>query len=178
MEKELYIIRHCSAEGQSPHADLTAEGILQAEQVAGFFDDITIDRIISSPFVRAKMSASPLAQAKGLHVDEDSRLTERILSSHYFDDWLLKLEDSFLDMHLTYEGGESSHEAMERACSVIDELENGSTTVIMTHGNLMALMLKCFNEYIGFPEWQSLANPDIYHIQITGHETVMKRVWS
>lgn len=178
MGKVVYIVRHCSAEGQSPHADLTAEGILQAEKLAEFFEGIDVNRIISSPFERARMTATPLAKAKGLHVDEDSRLAERILSSHEFDDWLLKLEDTFLDMHITYEGGESSHEAMGRACAVVDELTDDSKTILVTHGNLMTLLLKCFDEHIGFSVWQSLTNPDVYRVSITDTGAVVEQIWS
>lgn len=177
MEKVVYIVRHCEAEGQSPHADLTAKGIVQAEKLAEFFDGIEVDRIITSPFVRARMSAEPLANRKGQYFEEDSRLAERTLSSYDFEDWLLKLEDSFLDAHLKYEGGESSHEAMERVCNVVDELPDGSTTVLVTHGNLMTLLLRCYDEHIGFTEWQALTNPDIYRVNISDSEARVERVW-
>ncbi len=178
MEKVVYIVRHCSAEGQSPHADLTAEGIMQAEKLAEFFQGIEVNRIISSPFVRARMTAIPLAEAKGLHVDEDSRLVERILSSHDFEDWLLKLEDTFLDLHINYEGGESSNEAMGRICDVVDELDENASTVLVTHGHLMALLLRSFDEHVGFTVWQSLTNPDVYRARITDTGAHVERIWS
>lgn len=95
MEKTIYIVRHCSAEGQAPHAELTAEGILQAAQLAEYFDGIEVDRIITSPFSRARQTGWPLAERKNLHVEVDSRLGERVLSSTEFKDWLIKLEDTF-----------------------------------------------------------------------------------
>lgn len=177
MEKVIYIVRHCAAEGQSPHADLTAEGIVQAEKLAKFFDEIEVDRIITSPFVRARMSAEPLADRKELYFEEDSRLAERTLSSYDFEDWLLKLEDSFLDLHLQYEGGESSHEAMERVCTVVEELPNDSKTVLVTHGNLMTLLLRCYDQQIGFTEWQALTNPDVYRVQVTDVGGQVERIW-
>lgn len=177
MEKVLYIVRHCAAEGQSPHADLTAEGIVQAEKLAGFFKEIDVDRVITSPFIRARRTAEPIADGKKLHIEEDSRLAERTLSSYEFEDWLLKLEDSFLDLHLKYEGGESSHEAMERVCNVVDELPDGSKTVLVTHGNLMTLLLRCYDERIGFQEWQALTNPDVYRVHVTDSGAQLKRIW-
>ncbi|WP_342507266.1 histidine phosphatase family protein [Sporosarcina sp. FSL K6-2383] len=178
MEKIIYIVRHCSAEGQPPHADLTAEGILQAEELAKFFDEIEVDRIISSPFQRARRSAWPIAERKKLHVEVDSRLTERVLSSHDLEDWLVKLEDTFSDLDLIYEGGESSNEAMSRVYNVVDELGDGSRTILVTHGNLMALLLNFYDEQFGFKGWQALSNPDVYQVRITDDRADVKRVWN
>lgn len=177
LEKVIYVVRHCAADGQSPHADLTAEGIVQAEKLAEFFAEIEVERVISSPFIRARRTAEPIADGKKIHIEEDSRLAERTLSSHAFEDWLLKLEDSFLDLHLSYEGGESSHEAMERVCKVVDELPDGSKTVLVTHGNLMTLLLRCYDERIGFQEWQSLTNPDVFRVHVTDNGAQMERIW-
>ena len=154
MEKVIYVIRHCSAEGQAPDADLTAEGVSQAKKLVDFFEGIEVDRIITSPFVRARRSAEPLAKAKGIHIEQDSRLAERVLSSNNLEDWLVKLEETFIDSHLKYEGGESSIEAMMRVRNVVDGLESVSRTVLVTHGNLMALLLRSFDGRFGFEEWR------------------------
>jgi 2,3-bisphosphoglycerate-dependent phosphoglycerate mutase len=53
---DIYIVRHCKAEGQSPDANLTDEGYLQAERLAEFLYDKKIESIICSPFVRANQS--------------------------------------------------------------------------------------------------------------------------
>lgn len=177
MEKTIYFVRHCSADGQAPHADLTAEGIMQAEKLAVFFKEIEVDRMITSPFVRARMTAKPIADLKGIHYEEDSRLAERTLSSQHLEDWLVKLEQTFLDVHLKFEGGESTEEAMERARKVVDELPDDSKVVLVTHGNLMTLLLKSFDDRIGFEEWRALTNPDVYRVQIGGSETHVERVW-
>jgi 2,3-bisphosphoglycerate-dependent phosphoglycerate mutase len=177
MEKIIYIVRHCSAEGQAPHAALTAEGILQAERLAGFFDGIEVNRIITSPFSRARQTGWPIAERKKLHVEVDSRLGERVLSSRDFKDWLIKLEGTFFDLNLKYEGGESSSEAMSRVCDVVDELGDGSRTVLVTHGNLMALLLRCYDERFGFEQWQALTNPDVYVVRIKDEDSEVARIW-
>lgn len=177
MEKTIYIVRHCSAEGQAPGAELTAGGILQAGKLVEFFEDIEVDRIITSPFSRARQTAWPIAERKKLHVEVDSRLEERVLSSRDFEDWLLKLEDTFLDFHVKYEGGESSNEAISRVCDVVDELCDGSRTVLVTHGNLMALLVRCYDERFGFEQWQTLTNPDVYVVRIKDEDSEVERIW-
>lgn len=178
MVKTIYVVRHCSAEGQWPEAGLTAEGILQAGRLAEFFDGIEVDRIITSPFKRARETAGPLIEKKGLYVEVDSRLMERVLSSTEFTDWLIKLEDTFLDLQLKYDDGESSSEAMSRICDVIDELGEDSRTVLVTHGNLMALLLRSYDDQFGFEKWQALTNPDVYVVQVKDEVTAVERLWS
>lgn len=58
MEKNIYIVRHCQAEGQSPEAALTDKGLLQAKELADFFRDIKTDRIISTRIIARANSAS------------------------------------------------------------------------------------------------------------------------
>ena len=178
MEKIIYIVRHCSAEGQPPHADLTDEGVSQAVELAKFFDGIEVDRIIASPFKRARRSAWPIAERKKLHVEVDSRLTERVLSSLDLADWLVKLEDTFSDLDLKCEGGESSGGALLRVCNVVDELGDDSRTMLVTHGNLMALLLNRYDERFGFEGWQALSNPDVYRVRITNGGAEVKRIWN
>ena len=175
--KILYLVRHCEAKGQAPHAKLTAKGKVQAEKLASFFDEIEVDRIISSPFVRARSTAVPIAESKGLHIEQNRDLTERVLSSQDEEDWMEKLKDTFSDVHIKYNGGESSIEAMTRAYKVVKELKNDSRTVIVTHGNLMTLLLRCFDKRFGFEEWKALTNPDVFRIcESNGHVSV-DRVW-
>ncbi|GJD19749.1 hypothetical protein RIVM261_047050 [Rivularia sp. IAM M-261] len=76
-------------------------------------------------------------------------------------------------------GGESSRNAMQRAVAVVDEIvqHDATVTVLVTHGNLMTLLLKHFNEQIGFAQWQSLTNPDVYKIVTDNVNVEVKRIW-
>ncbi|MBE1553189.1 histidine phosphatase family protein [Sporosarcina limicola] len=177
MEKIVYVVRHCEAEGQAPDADLTSKGVSQAKQLGRFFADIHIDRIISSPYVRAQQSIGALSEAKRISVETDNRFAERMLSKRSMDDWMSKLEDTFLDFHLKYEGGESSNEATARVRDVVDELSDGLRIVLVTHGNLMALLLKSFDDRVGFVEWKSLTNPDVYWVRISDNGASVERIW-
>jgi 2,3-bisphosphoglycerate-dependent phosphoglycerate mutase len=48
--------------------------------------------------------------------------------------------------------------------------------VLVTHGNLMTLILKHFNEQVGYAEWENLQNPDVYCIQFKGEKTCTERM--
>jgi 2,3-bisphosphoglycerate-dependent phosphoglycerate mutase len=40
----------------------------------------------------------------------------------------------------------------------------------------MTLMLKHFNEQVGYAEWENLLNPDVYCIQFSGEGTCTERM--
>lgn len=94
----IYIVRHCKAEGQSPSANLTDEGYLQAERLAEFLHDKNIESIISSSFLRALKSISPLAEKLQIKVMTDDRLSERILCGENNPNWLEMLHNTFSDL--------------------------------------------------------------------------------
>jgi len=179
MEK-IYLVRHCKAEGQLPDAHLTEQGREDAERVIlDFFKEKTVDLIVSSPYLRAIDTIKPLSRSTGKKIQIDERLKERVLSSADLDDWLTKLEDTYIDLNLKFEGGESSNEAMSRGIEVINELIStpGSTAVVVTHGALLSLIIKHYNHELGFKEWKSMNNPDVYCIEVNHKEISVHHVW-
>ncbi|MED0904310.1 histidine phosphatase family protein [Bacillus nitratireducens] len=178
--KKIIVMRHCSATGQERDAELTNAGRNQANNLATFLieNNLQIDRIISSPFVRTIDSIRPYALQANLSIQEDERLAERILSNVPMDDWMQKLESTFTNIDIAFLGGESTKQAMDRAISLIQEvlkLEH-DTTLLVTHGNLLTLILKHFDHTIGFDEWKTLTNPDIYEITLD-EQSIVKRLW-
>lgn len=174
----LYVVRHCEATGQEIDCELTEKGQSQAHDLARFFKDIHIDQIVSSPFTRAIKSVEPFANQLGLEVTLEENLSERILSSNNLPNWLDCLEKTFNDFSLTYTGGESNNEAMDRAIKAIENVlkENNQSIIMVTHGNLMTLILKYFDKQYGFEEWKSLTNPDVYKVTLDSKPSV-ERVW-
>ncbi|MFF1991243.1 histidine phosphatase family protein [Bacillus mycoides] len=178
--KKIIVIRHCSATGQKRDAELTFAGKDQANTLATFLleNQLQIDHIISSPFVRAIDSIRHYALKANLSIEEDERLAERILSNVQMDDWMQKLESTFTNIDIAFSGGESTKQATDRAISLIQEvlkLEH-DTTLLVTHGNLLTLILKHFDHTIGFDEWKTLTNPDIYEITLD-EQSIIKRLW-
>jgi 2,3-bisphosphoglycerate-dependent phosphoglycerate mutase len=178
MLKTLYIVRHCQAVGQEPNTPLTSEGHLQAIALADLLFDFGIERVISSPFIRAYQSIVPLAERLRLSIETDNRLIERVLCATPLNDWRERLAESFSNLDLYLDGGESSRIAMGRGIAVIDEVlqEETNTIAIVTHGNLMALILKHFDDRIGYAEWEKLSNPDVYRLQFLNSATHIERM--
>src|SRR5699024_6462200 len=145
--KNIYLIRHCTAAGQHPDSPLTRDGLRQAVQLTDFFISHNSDceRIISSTHLRPIDSMRPYAEQIGLPIDVDERWKERILSDRPIDDWLDVLAQSFHDPHFRLPGGESAYDALTRAKDVfasLDEHEDVMNVMIVSHGNLIALVLQ------------------------------------
>jgi 2,3-bisphosphoglycerate-dependent phosphoglycerate mutase len=179
MGRKIYIIRHCEAEGQSFDSVLTKNGFGQATELSKFFSQFQIDRIISSPFLRAIQSIQPLATKLNIEIEIQNQLSERTLSSENLLDWFDKLKATYVDMELKYEGGESSHEAMNRIVKVVEKvfLDEAENTVIVTHGNLLSLLLKYINQNFGFEDWRNLSNPDVFLIKSENNVLTYDRLW-
>lgn len=177
--KKIYLIRHCEAEGQPFEAQLTDRGLKQALELADYFSNIKIDRIISSPYTRAIQSIQPLAERLHLEIENDSRLTERVLSTNNLTDWFEKLRVTFDDLELKFEGGESSQEAMDRIVEVVEKVFTSETknTIIVTHGNLMSLLLRYYNKNFGFEDWRNLSNPDLFLLKNESNKVTIERLW-
>ncbi|MBG9794113.1 phosphoglycerate mutase [Paenibacillus dendritiformis] len=178
--KNVYVVRHCKAEGQAPDAPLTAAGVRQADKLAEFLADKNIEQILSSPYERACRTIAPLANKLGMDIALDDRLAERVLSGKSHPAWRDMLRKTYDDLDLCYEGGESSAAAMKRAGSVIAEaLESGyNNVVIVSHGNLISLLLKHFDDRFGFKEWEALSNPDVYHLSFEQNAPAIRRIWT
>ncbi|MGK7376742.1 histidine phosphatase family protein [Planococcus sp. 1R117A] len=175
MKKVIFLVRHCKADGQDPSAELTPEGNVQAQELARFFESQEINRIISSPYTRAIQSIDPTAEKLGIRLEIDDRLAERVLSSGEMPDWMERLRESSRDLDLKFSGGESGLEATERGMEVLRDASDG--TVLVTHGNLMGLILKRIDESYGYEEWVKLSNPDVYKLEIEERTHQVMRVW-
>ncbi|WP_017815034.1 histidine phosphatase family protein [Paenibacillus shenyangensis] len=162
----MYIIRHCEAQGQAPNAALTEKGRRQAEALAHLAEMQQIDIIVTSPYERAYRTIQPLAERLGLKVVTDERLIERVLCGQDAPQWRDMLRRTYDDPHLCYPGGESTSAAAARANQVVSELlEQGyHEPAIVSHGNLISLLLRSWDATYGFAEWEAMTNPDIYKV--------------
>jgi len=85
--KNVYVVRHCKAEGQALDAQLSAFGA-------------DIDYIISSPYERAYRTLKPLSDKIAVGIVLDERLTERVLSDKNHPDWRDMLRKTYDDLDI------------------------------------------------------------------------------
>jgi 2,3-bisphosphoglycerate-dependent phosphoglycerate mutase len=162
----LFLVRHCQTTSQAPDAPLTPVGCQQAEHLADVLQGRGIVRIVSSSYTRAVQSIEPLARRLGLAVETDDRLIERNLSPEPLDDWRERLKAAWDDHDLVLPGGESSRTATRRGMAALEEIvaDGRQPTVVVTHGNLLALLLHAFDGRPGYATWEQLSNPDLFEV--------------
>lgn len=83
MKTTVYMVRHCESEGNAcrrSHAQfdgvVTRKGLLQSNALAQRFADVPVTAVYSSDAYRSRMTAEPLAEAKGLPVQLRALLRE------------------------------------------------------------------------------------------------------
>lgn len=176
----LILVRHCEAAGQEPDAPLTAAGHLQAARLAGFLSALPVDAVSASAYLRARQTAQPLADLLHLSVQADPRLNERVLSPCPIADWREVVRDSFADLDLRAPDGESANDVLGRAWPALNELlsDPQDLPVVVTHGNLLALVLHSIDPGFGYAGWENLSNPDVYRVDVAGNEVMrFRRLW-
>ena len=177
--RRLFLVRHCESTGQEAAAPLTAIGQTQAVRLADHLETLGVELLVSSPYTRAQQSIAPLAQRLGLPVEIDPRLAERVLSAAPLEHWREAIRQTFEDLDRAWPGGESSRTAMVRGRMAIDALLTRPVRVlvVMTHGNLMTLILRSFETQFGFQAWEHLSNPDVYCIEVDVERVRVTRTW-
>ena len=178
---QIILIRHCEAEGQNPEDPLTRQGERQSEILRDFLSHLPIDLVAASEYRRAGQTAKPLADTLGLEVQVDARLNERALSETPIANWREVLRDSFSDPDLRGPGGESAREVLGRAWAGLnDVLRTGChLPTVVTHGNLLSLVLHSLDAAFGYEGWERLSNPDVYLLESAepGRFT-FRRIWN
>ena len=119
------------------------------------------------------------AERSGLAAVHDARLVERTLSSQPLEDWRWHVERSFEDLDYRAPGGESAREAQQRGREALDAVvaAGHGCALLVTHGNLMTLLLRSLDESFGFAAWESLSNPDVFRVRLAGGDATVARVW-
>ena len=172
----MYLVRHCSATGQAPDAPLTVVGEQQSFELASFFKDKKITRIISSDFLRAVQSAIPLSKESGIKIELETRLRECEIGEITSDDWKQELRRCIEDPEFQLDGGEKTGIASIRGRQVIDETNTSESTVFFTHGLLLTLICRTIDPSIGFEFWEQLQNPDIVEIAGESAPSLVRKI--
>ena len=171
---KLLLIRHCQATAQHPDAPLTATGIDAAEALALRLRDLSPDALYSSPYERAHATVRPFAVLAGFPIRFDDRLRERVLSDHDLEDWLDHMRRSFAEPNYRAPGGESLDQAQRRAIAALADIAAAGHRLpaVVSHGNLIASVLRSMDAPFGFEQWHALRNPDLFEVELDAGQPV------
>lgn len=188
MNTTIYMVRHAESPfvfGKEKERGLSEEGFIAAEKVARCLENVPIHYIASSSYTRAIQTVQPLANLKKLDIITYDELRERpIKGLDYKSPWKVieeAIEKSFVDLDFALEGGESTYEAHKRAIPIVEKMiedNYGKNIVIGTHGNIMTIIMKYFDQQYGYNFWKSTSKPDIYKLVFKEKKLMeVERVW-
>lgn len=187
MSTFVYMVRHGDSpkEGEERTRVLTEKGRRDAERVTAILMAEEIDVVVSSPYLRSIQTVEMVAQSIGKEVLIYEDLKERRFSSadtRISDGELLPLlERSFQDPNYALAGGESNADCQARAVKVLREVldtNEGRRIAIGSHGAVMTLMMKYFDEKYGLDFLLSTTKPDIYRMEFEGRELLdVQKLW-
>lgn len=149
----VYLVRHGQSEwnlrrltqGQTVHPRLTELGREQARRAAALISgDLAalappVTRIISSDLVRATQTAGIHSGHLGAQVKLDARLREQNLGAlegrSYEETWAVAAQTDWSDSTIPVAGGESAMDVYDRMGAVLRELDRGTVSVLVSHGD-------------------------------------------
>lgn len=184
---ELYLVRHAHTEGNRERAfqghtdaDLSVEGEAQLERLSDRFATIGIDRIYTSPLIRARKTAEAINRHHGKEILVDPGLIEinaGDLEGMPFSEVYEKYPEEinrFLNAPETFAmpGGESMKQVYDRITAAIGrivEQNKGLRIVVVSHGcalqNYLAHVLGYGQQ--GLSKSPICYNTGISHIRFT-----------
>ncbi len=80
----LYLVRHARAgdrsswNGDDRHRPLSKRGRRQAKRLVALLGGHTVDRLLTSPYVRCRQTLEPIAKNRNLDIEERAELEENI----------------------------------------------------------------------------------------------------
>lgn len=160
----IYLLRHCKASSQEFDAHLTEDGKREAKKLVRLLKTLDIEMIYSSPMIRAIETVEPFAAEETIEVNLADDLQERVLSENPLDDWKDVLQKSFLDFDFKIGDAESSYAAQNRILDFIDQLNKNKNYLLVSHGNLISLLIHFYDNQFGFNESMNMKNPDLYEL--------------
>lgn len=179
----LYFVRHSKI--QYTHDDysrqLSEEGKTYVPLVTKAFENIHVDAIVSSPYVRVLDTIKGIADIKNLEIECYDDLRERKVADTFIDDFQTFTRNQWSDFDYRLEGGESLREVQERGTVVIKEVMDkycGKNVVVGTHGTFMSVQLNYFDKNIDFDFWRQVNMPDVYKATFNGYEMInLERIY-
>lgn len=158
----IYFVRHALPD-LSVHDDttrpLSLEGTKDCQKVITYFQNIAIDRILSSPFKRAHDTVLPLAHSLEMTVTTIDDLRERKVSDDWLADFSSFAYNQWQDFSFKLEKGESLKEVQVRNIQALETLlgqHPDETLVIGTHGTALSTIINYYDWTFGFEEFNAI----------------------
>ena len=119
----IYLLRHAESAPDRglPESDwpLSTRGEAQAQALIPVLKQLEIERIVSSPYLRAQRTVEPFARKAGLKIFIEPDLRERKLAQGIDEDWMTLIRRAWADLSYCAPGGESGLDCQMRFAACV-----------------------------------------------------------
>ena len=170
--KTLYLVRHgkASLDGDDLNRGLTPEGQEQANQLVPILSKQQPQPsvVYSSPYQRAILSIKPYADSIDAEIKTHIDLREKKIATEPVDDIVAVRMQMYADMKYRHSGGETGVEVQTRGMNIInkiiEEINDGESVLVASHGNFIGHVIKFFQPSFGYDDWKNMSMPDLFRI--------------
>ncbi|MBO0428928.1 histidine phosphatase family protein [Vagococcus fluvialis] len=165
--KNIYFVRHSLRDftiRDDKSVPLTSDGKNLARKLVPFFLDKNIEKIYTSPYLRAVQTIEPVASELNIKPIQIEDLRERNVGK-WVENFSEFSRNQWNDFDFKLENGESLNEVKNRMLATFDNIlkEQDSNVIISGHGTSLAILFHEITEgKFGFREFNEMKMPDIY----------------
>ncbi len=156
----LYFVRHCQPNYHNlddMNRELTAKGLADRPKVTAFFEDKSIDVVLSSPYKRAVDTVAEFAEKKGLPIGLVPDFRERKVTDGWLQmDFTTYSHNQWMDFDYRLPGGECLREVQARNVAAIDRVLDqypGKNILIGSHGTAMCTIYNYYDPSFGYDQF-------------------------
>jgi len=179
---QVYFVRHARSlySEDDRNRPLSEKGKNDAKLVSEYFDQIHIDRVVSSPDKRAIATIQEVADSHKLEIEIFEELHERRITNGLVENFKKFTLNQWKDFNYKLAGGESLNEVKARSLKTFEKIIEESldqVVVIGTHGTILSLYLNHLEEKFQYHDFKKMKLPDIYKVNYDGSRYVsMERI--
>ena len=182
----VYLLRHAQSlpdrKVPEPEWPLSESGVEQALALVEPLNKLEIDRIFTSPFLRAIATISPYCSSNDLAFEIKEDLRERKLKEQLMvENWQDLIVRAWNDFDFALPNCESGHSCQSRMSNCISALVTahpGKTLLMSSHGNAISLYLTKLDSNFGYAGWQTMKNPDLFRVIFDGDSPRWDKTYS
>ncbi|MFO7814329.1 MAG: histidine phosphatase family protein [Halanaerobiales bacterium] len=138
----LYFIRHAETIYRPEDGDfnrpLSEKGVTDARRLIDEFAKVKVEKIYSSPYLRALNTIKGIAEKKELDIEIIDDLRERKAADNYIDDFQIFSTSQWEDFNYSLPGGESLKEVQKRGIKALNKIienHHGKETNVIAGGH-------------------------------------------
>lgn len=170
----IYFIRHAHSmyTPDEYNRPLSESGRQESAKLVHLFKKLDITAMYASRYLRAVETIEPIAQNKGMTIQQIEALNERQLSATHVADFQLAIHSVWQNPNFALPGGESNNAAQSRVLPIITQLtekHQDEAIIIGTHGNIFTLILNYYDASYDLSFWNELKMPDVHKVTIEGN---------